>query len=209
MKLNRYFDVLARGEFPGSPLWRRATDDIEGAIAAVDWPPGSGTFSLNPTPAVDRQGRPDRHPNGVMPIKLPMLHHLQQCGWLTEALPPLPPGQLLRTGDLDALLLDAGVYVGFEWETGNVSSSHRAISKLLDALSRGTISGGVLVLSVRATQRYLTDRVGNYEELEPYFEFWGRHPVADGVLRIYGVEHDELDDLAPYIPKGTDGRALG
>lgn len=144
-----------------------------------------------------------------MPVKIPMLTHLVKRGWIAESLPPLPPGELLTTGDLDALLLDEGVYVAFEWETGNVSSSHRAISKLLDAICRGVIAGGFLVLPVRATQRYMTDRIGNFEELEPYFSFWKRYSVPEGALRIYGVGHDLLDETVPYIPKGKDGRALG
>jgi hypothetical protein len=122
-------------------------------------------------------------------------------------MPPRQKEQLLRTGDLDALLVDPVGRVAFEWETGNVSSSHRAINKLLDALWRGAVGGGILVLPTRAMQQYLTDRVGNFEELEPYFAFWARYPVTEGVLRIYGVEHDELDAAVPYIPKGTDGRA--
>ncbi len=99
--------------------------------------------------------------------------------------------------------------MGFEWETGNVSSSHRAIAKLLDALYRGTIRGGFLAVPDREMSRYLTERVGNFEELSPYFEHWSRYPVANGALRIYSVKHDNLDEDAPYIPKGTSGRALG
>jgi hypothetical protein len=141
-----------------------------------------------------------------------MLGYLAESGWKTEALPKLPVGSegqdVLTTGDLDALLLDRDRYVGFEWETGNVSSSHRAINKLLDGITRRTLQGGILVLPMRETQRYLTDRVGNFEELSPYFELWGRYPVDDGVLRVYGVAHDELDPTVPHIPKGKDGRAF-
>lgn len=183
--------------------------DVEAAIGCADWPHGTGRFSLNPTPGVDRRGKSDKHPNGVFPIKLPVLDQLRKRGWATESLPPLPPGELLTTGDLDALLTVRNRFVGFEWETGNVSSSHRAISKLLDAICRSTITGGFLVLPVRETQRYLTDRIGNYEELSPYFGFWSRYPVSNGVLRIYGVRHDTLDPLVPHIPKGNSGRALG
>lgn len=209
LRLLETVDIISAGTFPRSALWRRAANDIEAAIACADWPPGTGSFSLNPTPGTDQRGRPDVHPNGVLPIKLPLLAELENRGWVTESLPPMPPGELLTTGDLDALLTVRKRYVGFEWETGNVSSSHRAISKLLDAICRGTITGGVLALPVRAMQRYLTDRVGNFEELEPYFRFWARYPVANGVLRIYGVSHDQFDNDVPHLPKGKSGRALG
>jgi hypothetical protein len=65
----------------------------------------------------------------VKPIKVPMISYLASHDWLTESLPPLPVGSegedVLTTGDLDALLHKGDSYVGFEWETGNVSSSHR------------------------------------------------------------------------------------
>ncbi len=160
-------DIIAAGSFPRSSLWRRASKDVEAAIGVTDWPHGSGTFSLNTTPILNRKGKPNKHSNGVEPIKLPLMRHLEVCGWVTESLPPIPAGQLLKTGDLDALLTVQGCYVGFECETANVSSSHRAISKLLDALCRGTIAGGILAVPVKATQRYLTDRVGSFEELSP------------------------------------------
>lgn len=53
------------------------------------------------------------------------------------------------------------------------------------------------------------DRIGNYEEIAPYFEFWRRYPVPDGALRVYGVGHDALDTTVKHIPKGSDGRAMG
>lgn len=212
MKIKVALDIVRAGRFPRTKTWRRAMLEVETAIAKSDWPFGSGSFSLNPEPIVDKRGRLDRHPNGVVPIKVPMIGHLESCGWETEALPDLPVGfegrDVLTTGDLDALLFDRGRYVGFEWETGNVSSTHRAINKLLDGITRGTLSGGILVLAMRETQRYLTDRVGNFEEVAPYFEFWNRYPIPDGVLRVYGVCHDELDPTVPHIPKGKDGRAL-
>lgn len=212
MKIVIALDIVRAGRFPRTKTWRRAMMEVEAAIEKADWPFGSGSFSLNPEPIVDRRGRPDRHPNGVVPIKIPMIRHLKSCGWETETLPKLPVGfegqDVLATGDLDALLFDRGRYVGFEWETGNVSSTHRAVNKLLDGITRGTLSGGILVLTMRATQRHLTDRVGNFEEIAPYFEFWNRYPVPDGVLRFYGVGHDELDPSVAHIPKGKDGRAL-
>jgi Restriction endonuclease BamHI len=213
LRIVKRVDIASAGAFPQSRLWSRALKDVEAAIAAADWPNGSGKFSLNPEPGETRSGKPDNHPNGVVPIKEPMLDELDLRGWETETLPPLPVGaegaDVITTGDLDALLTSREQYVGFEWETGNVSSSHRAINKLLDGITRGTLQGGVLVLAVRETARYLTERIGNFEELAPYFEFWQRYPVPNGALRIYGVGHDALDPSVPHIPKITAGRALG
>jgi hypothetical protein len=207
VKIKQVSDLITSRSTRSGPVWTRAIQDVEEAIAAADWPLGTGSFHLNPEPIPRQNKKPDKHPNGVKPIKIPLVDYLAKQGWMAESLPPLPPETLLTTGDLDALKLDNGLYVGFEWETGNVSSSHRAISKLLDAMFRRYIVGGFLVVPMRATQRFLTDRVGNYEELEPYFEFWRRYPVMEGMLRIYGVEHDALDSTVPHIPKGSDGYA--
>lgn len=211
MRILEAHDIAIAGTFSRTKTWRQAMADVEAAIETADWPHGSGLFSLNPEPVTGKGGKIDRHPNGVQPIKVPMLQHLKSRGWETEALPELPVGHegrdVLRTGDLDALLSDRDRYVGFEWETGNISSSHRAINKLLDGMTRGTLQGGILVLPMRSMQRYLTDRVGNFEELSPYFEFWSRYPIQNGVLRVYGTTHDALDPSVPHIPKGKDGRA--
>lgn len=213
MRIANHVDLARAGGFPRSSLWGQAVADVEAAIAAAVWPGGAQTFSLNPEPGITRRGKPDTHPNGVVPIKLPMIAELSKRGWVTETLPPLPVGSegtdVLTTGDLDALLRKADRYVGFEWETGNVASSHRAINKLLDGITRGTLHGGILVVPIRETARYLTERIGNFEEIAPYFEFWQRYPVPSGALRVYGVGHDALDPTIPHIPKTTAGRALG
>lgn len=68
--------------------------------------------------------------------------------------------------------------------------------------------GGILILPTRAMYRYLTDRVGNYPEIESYFPLWRSLPVRDGLLAVYAIEHDAVSREIPRIEKGTDGRAL-
>lgn len=192
-------DVLAAGAFPTSDLWARTCADVEEAIACVDWPHGTGIFALNPTV---------KHGNGVKPIKIPFVQFLSDRGWWTESLPPLP-SSVLTTGDLDALYDAGGVYVGFEWETGNISSSHRAMNKLVLGLFHDIIRGGLLVLPSDAMRPHITDRIGNIGELRPYLPLWESVKVTDGALRIYTVEHDILDPSTPLIPKGSEGYGLG
>ena len=79
----------------------------------------------------------------------------------------------------------------------------------MDGIGRRTLAGGVLALPMRETARYLTDRVGNFEEIAPYFEYWSKYPAQTGVLGVYGVSYDILDENVAYIPKGRDGRASG
>jgi len=64
------------------------------------------------------------------------------------------------------------------------------------------------MVPTRAMYEYLTDRVGNYEELEPYFEMWRRSQVEEGLLVVVAIEHDGVSKDVPRIPKGTNGRAL-
>ena len=95
-----------------------------------------------------------------------------------------------------------------EWETGNISSSHRALNKMALGIMKGMLIGGALVLPTRAMYKYLTDRVGNFAEIEPYFPLWKALRVEAGLLMVIAIEHDAVSDSSPRIPKGTDGRAL-
>lgn len=75
-------------------------------------------------------------------------------------------------------------------------------------IKKGILKGGVLILPTRRLYSYLTDRVGNYEEIEPYFDLWRSVACADGILAVIAVEHDATSNKVPRIKKGTDGRAL-
>jgi len=202
MKIAAHHDILAKGPFSLSAEWKRACADVEKAIHKTDWPHGSGKFTIYP-----ESGKKRGHGNGVCPIKDPCIAQLKKLGWKTEDLPPIKGG-ILGTGDLDALFEFAGGYVGLEWETGNISSSHRAINKLLVTLRLGGIKGGFLVVPGAGLAGYLTDRIGNVGELKPYFPLWSSASVKDGALRIYEVEYDATSFDVPKIPKRTDGRAL-
>ncbi len=96
-----------------------------------------------------------------------------------------------------------------EWETGNISSSHRAMNKMALGLVEGRLSGGVLVLPTRRLYTYLTDRIGNVKELEPYFPLWSSLNVRQGFLGVIVIEHDRESWDVPRIPKTTAGRAIG
>jgi len=111
---------------------------------------------------------------------------------------------------LDAIKpLTSKTAFGVEWETGNISSSHRAINRLFLGHKQDVLVGGVLIVPTRSLYRYLTDRVGNFAELELYFDLWkDAAGWKEGVLAIVAVEHDDTDPKVPRISKGTDGRAL-
>jgi hypothetical protein len=93
-------------------------------------------------------------------------------------------------GDFDAVLPGPEGAVVVEWETGNISSSHRSMNKLTMLVAEGVIAAGTLVVTSRKLYAYLTDRIGNITELEPYFGLWRSVPCKKGVLEIVVIEHD-------------------
>ncbi len=197
MRIVQEVVLISAGEFQASEEWTTIRTEIHEAISSVVWPEGAEIFTINPI----RQG------NGVKPIKDGCMIILQErFGWRTEEFIFLRDVQ--RPGKVDALRFTSTTPFVFEWETGNISSSHRALNKIALGLLRETISGGVLVLPTRSIYRYLTDRIGNFEELRPYFQIWQSLPITKGLLMIIAVEHDAVDSNAPLIKKGTDGRAL-
>lgn len=116
-------------------------------------------------------------------------------------------------GDLDFWFqTDDGFTTAVEWETGNISSSHRSLNKLCLALMGGLIDAGVLVVPSFMLYPHLTDRIGNIRELQPYFYFWNRFGtlVERGLLAVVEVEHDALwqgTDQREFVPRGTDGNS--
>jgi len=99
-----------------------------------------------------------------------------------------------------------------EWETGNISSSHRSLNKMCLALMGEIVDAGVLIVPSKFLYPHLTDRIGNIRELQPYFYFWNRMGtlVDRGLLAVVEVEHDELfksTDLRDFISMGTDGNS--
>jgi hypothetical protein len=65
------------------------------------------------------------------------------------------------------------------------------------------------VVPSRKLYVYLTDRIGNIKELEPYFPLWRSVPCKSGIVEIIVIEHDAESFDVPKIPKGTEGRAKG
>lgn len=112
-----------------------------------------------------------KHPNGVVPLKNACISYLEDNGWITEYTMQL--GTTTRKlGPIDAVSSTTDSAVALEWETGNISSSHRSLNRMTIGLLNEKILGGILVLASGTTYPYLTDRVGNYPELEPYFDIW-------------------------------------
>jgi hypothetical protein len=118
-----------------------------------------------------------------------------------------------KVGDFDFFTeLEGGVRCVIEWETGNISSSHRSMNKLCLVMLAGLIDIGVVILPSRLLYSHLTDRIGNWMELSPYLPLWHRigQGMERGLLAVTVVEHDELTDNPeiPFISQGSDGRSV-
>ncbi|MDB5972451.1 MAG: hypothetical protein JWQ90_4901 [Hydrocarboniphaga sp.] len=211
-----------------SPDWASIHASYVRAIQQIDFPVGAGTLTLR-----KKVKRPDGQSerNGVGYLRRRFLKFIVEVeGWESEAdvdlardrrqpdirlYPSLETYQEPITsnfGDFDLVTTAAGgTRVAIEWETGNISSSHRSLNKLAIALASGKIQVGVLIVPSRQTYVHLTDRIGNIGELSAYLELWEslKVSVPRGLLAISVVEHDELtdSDTFPYLPSGKDGRA--
>lgn len=207
MRLVDFVRLIDNARFSQTEPYHKIEQDLRDAIDHVRWPPNGPDFAIYP-----ESGKKRKEGNGVKPIKLGFQSLLSERGWrLERRYPAAKDESAVRPGAFDAWmeLADAGFspFV-IEWETGNISSSHRALNKMATGLQEGILSGGILVLPTRHLYPYLTDRIGNFDELKPYFKFWSSMPVR-GFLAVVSVEHDRESLEVPRIPKGTDGRAIG
>lgn len=228
MKWLRTLVLFDKGAIMDSRAWRTIHASYVRCIQQVDFPAGSGSLTLR-RKVKRADGQWDR--NGVVYLKRRFFQHMVTTeGWRKEVEFNLSQGRAAtevrvypgkktyrepvtsKFGGFDFLTVaSGGVHVAIEWETGNISSSHRAVNKLAIALVNGAIQAGVLIVPSRELYAHLTDRIGNIGELSGYLPMWKSlgAGVRRGLLAISVVEHDALtDDFAfPYLTVGSDGRA--
>ncbi len=227
MKWLRTIIFFDKGGVAQAPDWAAIHASYVRSIESIAFPAGSGALTLRKKM---RDGKQTNR-NGVVYLKNAFLNHMVTVeNWNREADFELSDGAKNVTvalypsfqthlepvssdfGGFD--LLTAGTHgdcVAIEWETGNISSSHRSLNKLAIALTAGRIQAGVLIVPSRCLYEHLTDRIGNIGELSGYLPMWQNLGVGvgRGLLAITVVEHDHLtDDPAhPYLPVGRDGRS--
>lgn len=201
MKIIHREILIDVGNFSITDEWKNIENHIISSIKSIEWPPGSKSFIL-----YDQPGKKRGQGSGVKPIKEACMLKLKSFGWQLET--PVDIATVKRPGPMDATYTVGDRIFCVEWETGNISSSHRAINKMALGIIKNILIGGILIVPTRKMYRYLTDRVGNFKELEPYFPLWRALNVKEGLLGIIAVEHDAVSKDVPRIKKGTDGRAL-
>jgi len=200
MKIVQVELLIDAGGFSATKEWTAIKEQIFQAIDTIQWPPDSGSFTL-----FDQSGKARGEGSGVKPIKDACMVHLKSLGWRLET--PVDIATLKKPGPMDATYPVGDRLFCIEWETGNISSSHRAINKMALGILKKVLIGGVLVLPTRTMYKYLTDRIGNFPEIEPYFPLWRALKVDEGLLVVIAIEHDAVSRAVPRIPKGTNGRA--
>lgn len=200
MKIVHIETILSCGPFATSDEWTMIRDGLHSSVCSVDWPPGSGKFTIYP-----ESGKKRGEGNGVKPIKDECIRQLISLGWKSEV--SLKIASRIKPGNLDAVFYAKAGPVAMEWETGNISSSHRALNKMAIGLMNGLLAGAALVIPSRKLYPWLTDRIGNYSEIEPYLDLWRSIRCENGVFEIIVIEQDAESLTVPRIPKGTDGRS--
>ena len=228
MKWLRTLVIFDRGEVMSSSDWRVIHESYVRSIQSIDFPKGTGLLKLR-----RKFKRPDGqwNRNGVVYLKRRFLDNMvKKEKWRAEVgfdlgkdrqpvevslYPSLESHREPITsdfGDFDLVTTtSAAMHVAIEWETGNISSSHRSMNKLAIALGTGKIQAGVLIVPSRDLYEHLTDRIGNISELSGYLSMWKdlEARVDRGLLAITVVEHDHITDDPKfrYLPVGQDGRA--
>lgn len=196
MKISEAIDLGDGKALASSDSWKSADTDVLEAIASVVWPEGTNEFIVNPR----KKG------NGVVAIKAQFAESMHSRGWQVEQ-PFALPSDDVRPGPIDFQKKTLDGLLLVEWETGNISSSHRALNKIAMALSQTSVAGGALVVPSTELAKYLTDRIGNIRELKPYLDIWKQWAQEHGLMKIYVVTYDGYDADTPLIPKGRDGNA--
>lgn len=226
MKWLRTLVLFDQGNIISSEDWQLFHDSYVRSIVSIDHPVGSGQLTLRKKVRVGGQWQR----NGVKYLRSRFLQHMIHSEhWTAEGVV-----DLARDRDQPAIRLypslekyrepitsdfggfdfvttgPGGNRVAIEWETGNISSSHRSMNKLAIALANGVVDIGVLIVPSRSLYVHLTDRIGNISELSGYLAMWEslKSSVTRGLLAVTVVEQDELtEDGVPYLPLGEDGRA--
>jgi hypothetical protein len=228
MRWLRTLVLFDKGDVITSEDWDILHTSYTNAIASIDHPRGSGRLRLRRKIKLPNK---QWQRNGVVYLRSRFLDYMRETeGWHTEGVVNLarnrdqPPIMLYPSRELyrEPITSDFGGFdfvttapnatrIAIEWETGNISSSHRSMNKLAIALSNGIVEIGVLIIPSRALYEHLTDRIGNIGELSGYLSMWEglKSTVTRGLLAVTVVEHDEATDdtTLPYLPMGNDGRA--
>lgn len=191
----QYISVVAEHLIKTNELAAQAFQEVHSSILN-NVTPGSNHFILNCT---------RKNCNGVVPVKERCYQILEEeFGWYREKPLAYFHEDARKGGPIDVykeFTTERSFFrAGLEFETGNISSAHRSMNKLCVGIKRGELDLAILMMPIKKMSFYLTDRVSNYEELEPYFLLLDEVPFI-----VFGFDAEEYSADAPLLPKGKDG----
>lgn len=132
----------------------RATEEIRQAIRALVWPSGADRFNIFP-----QSGKKSGEGNGVRPIRDAFVLALEEQGWDSEVkFPVITDSTMADFGKMDASKSIFGKPFVAEWETGNISSSHRAMNKMSVGLIEGAYTCRCLSKPLRIPLKSVSER---------------------------------------------------
>lgn len=188
-----FITAKARRLITTNPSAKEAFQQIQNSI----------TSNHSSTKSIFEINNKEKHGNGVVPIKEGIYKSLEEkYQWFREKPLDYFKNDVKKGGPIDVYKAFRGgaVRVGVEFETGNISSAHRSLNKLALGIIKAELDLAVMLLPVSGLAYFLTDRVSNYEELEPYFVLFKDYPFV-----ILGFDADKYSASAPVLPKGRDG----
>ncbi|BAL00231.1 type-2 restriction enzyme BamHI [Oscillibacter valericigenes Sjm18-20] len=190
-----YISPVADNLMRTCPAAVEAYHEVEQSIIE-NTTPGKDIFILNDT---------SKNCNGVVPVKERCYQILEEDHlWYREKPLSYFHDDAQKGGPIDVykeFRTPSGFFrAGLEFETGNISSAHRSMNKLCVGILKGEIDLAMLMMPIKQMSYYLTDRVSNYEELEPYFILLDNYPFV-----VFGFDAEQYRNQAPFLPKGKDG----
>ncbi len=190
-----YISPVADNLMRKCPVAEKAYQEVEQSIIENNTP-GEDVFILNNT---------SKNCNGVVPVKERCYQILEEKYlWYREKPLYYFHDDAQKGGPIDVykeFQMPRGLFrAGLEFETGNISSAHRSMNKLCVGCQKGEIDLAMLMMPIKRMSYYLTDRVSNYEELEPYFTLLDSYPFI-----VFGFDAEVYRNQAPFLPKGRDG----
>ena len=189
--ISREADALIANSAPAYQAYDEVMCSIRNNVS-----PGNDIFILNDS---------HKNCNGVVPVKEECYRILEEdYHWYREKPLTYFHEDAQKGGPIDVykeFYFRGSVFMaGLEFETGNISSAHRSMNKLRVGIIKGELDIAFLMMPIKRMSFYLTDRVSNYEELEPYFVLLDDVPFV-----IFGFDADEYNSDAPLLAKGKDG----
>jgi len=111
MKIVQIERLIDAGTFSQLDDWHKIEAHILQAIRSIEWPHGSGSFTLH-----DESGKKRGQGSGVKPIKQACMEGLKTFGWQLETRIDIATDR--RPGPMDATYKVKDRLFCGEWETG-------------------------------------------------------------------------------------------